>query len=326
MGTQLQRRRWVYSLLFVVSFVLLVFTCPMVQAQEFPAKPITLIIPYGPGGGFDLPSRLLASLAMDYFRQPIVVQFKPGGGGSIGSEFVANAAPDGYTMLIGSPGSQSIYPAVENKSKGPDDLAAVCRINYAPIFVCAHPSVPFHTFKEMLAWAKANPGKMTYGNTGPWSAADLPWRQTKLITGMVTRDVPHDGGGPALMAVLGGHVMVAGINATQAIPQLRAGKIRPLAVWDHQRHPAFPNVPTAKEEGVDVVFLMWKGIFVPKATPRPIIDKLAANLKKIVEDKFFVGTLKKIDEDIHYLGPDEFTKLWRSEYENYKELGRMLKK
>ena len=136
----------------------------------------------------------------DYLGQPIIVQIKSGGGGAIGSEAVAKAQPDGYTLLAGGPGWNTTLPAVEGRSKGPDDLVAVCRINYSPNDHHRPADAPFKTFKEMIAWAKANPGKLLYGHTGPWGAADMPWKMIMKTTGITSKVVPYDGGGPALIA------------------------------------------------------------------------------------------------------------------------------
>jgi tripartite-type tricarboxylate transporter receptor subunit TctC len=296
------------------------------EAQDFPTKPVTLIAPYGPGGTFDLTGRALVSVAVDYLGQPLIFQLKPGGGGVIGSDMVAAAAPDGYTILFAGPGPNSTIPAIEGRSKGPDDLAAVCRINYSPPIIMVRTDSPFKTFKDVVDWAKANPGKLTFGHTGVWGAADLPWKQLRLLTGIVTRDVPHTGGGPVLLALLGGQVQVASPMGTQAKPHVKAGKLRPLAIMDLQRDPELPDVPTLKELGYNVTYFLWKGIAAPKATPRPIIDKLALAFKKMTEDSSFVAMVKQFGDDIQYLGPDELAKVWKEEYEAHKKLGQMMKK
>jgi tripartite-type tricarboxylate transporter receptor subunit TctC len=145
-------------------------------------------------------------------------------------------------------------------------------------------------------------------------------------TGITTKVVPHDGGGPALIAQLGGHIDMSGQFAIAILPHIKSGKVRALAILDNKRNPDLPNVPTGIEEGVNVISVMWRGILVPKGTPRPIIEKLAVAFKKMTEDKSVVGMIKKFGDDIHYLGPDEFTKVWREEYEAHKELGKQFKK
>lgn len=314
------------GLVGVVLMMLLVFCFTIVQAQDYPTKAVILVIPVGAGGSHDLTARAVTSVAPDYLGQPIIVQLKPGGGGAIGSELVAKAVPDGYTLLFGGPGWSTTFPAIEGRSKGPDDLVAVCRINYSPTVIVARADAPFKTFKEMIEWAKANPGKLIFGNTGPWGQADLSWKLIMKQTGITTKIVPYDGGGPALIALLGGHIEVTGGLTAANLPHIKAGKTRALAVLDTKREADLRDVPTAKEEGVNVVNLMWRGVLAPKGVSRPIIDKLALAFKKMTEDNSVKSMIQRFGDDIHYLGPDEFSKVWREEYEAHKELGKIFKK
>jgi tripartite-type tricarboxylate transporter receptor subunit TctC len=215
---------------------------------------------------------------------------------------------------------------VEARSKGPDDLAAVCRINYSAAIVVTRPDLPYRSFKGMLEWAKANPGKLVFGHSGTWGHSDLAWKLLMKETGITTKSVPHDGGGPALMAILGGHIDVNSSNIAVVLPYVRAGKLIPLAVLDDKRDSNLPDVPTAKEEGVDLVCPLWRGIMAPKGTPRPIIEKLAIAFKKMTQDKTVVTMIKQMGDGIYYLGPDEFTKAWREEYEAQRELRKIFKK
>jgi tripartite-type tricarboxylate transporter receptor subunit TctC len=314
------------GLVAVILLMLLFFGSPIVQAQDYPTKPVTLVIPVGAGGSHDLTARAVTSVAADYLGQPIIIQLKPGGGGAIGSELVVKAPPDGYTLLFGGPGWSTTLPAIEGRSKGPDDLVAVCRINYSPTIIVARADAPYKNFKEMVEWAKANPGKLIFASTGPWGQADLSWKQIVYHTGITTKTVPYDGGGPAVLALLGGHADVNGGLSATLLPQIKGGKIRPLVILDNKRDKDLPDTPTAKEEGVNVVNLMWRGVLAPKGTPRPIIEKLAAAFKKMTEDKTVLAMIKQFGDEIHYLGPDEFTKVWREEYEAHKELGKQFKK
>jgi tripartite-type tricarboxylate transporter receptor subunit TctC len=311
---------------FLFLLIISVFVSSTIQAKEFPVKPVNLIIPVGPGGSHDLTARAVTSVAVDYLGQPVIVQLKPGGGGAIGSEIVAKAPPDGYTLLFGGSGWSSALPAIEGRSKGPDDLVAVCRINYSPTIIVARSDLPYKNFREMLEWAKANPDKLIFGNTGPWGQADLPWKLIVKQTGIKARNVPYDGGGPSILAVLGGHADLTGGLPTSLLPHIKSGKFRALVVLDDRRAAELPDVPTAKEEGVNVVNLMWRAVLAPKGTPRPIIDRLALAFKKMTEDKSVIPMIKQMGDDIYYLGPDEFTKVWREEFESYKELGRIFKK
>jgi len=158
--------------------------------RRLSGETILLVNPGGAGGSSDLTMRAVTSVAADYLGQPVIVQIKAGGGGAIGTEFVVRAAPDGYTLLSGAPNWNSILPAVEGISKGPDELAAVCRINYSAGFIVARSDAPFKTFKEMIEWAKANPGKLVFGNSGPWGIADIDWKFIMHKTGIKSRVVP----------------------------------------------------------------------------------------------------------------------------------------
>lgn len=323
MARRLRRKR----LICIIFISLSVICFQIVQAQEYPTKPVTFVMPSGPGGSHDLTARAVTSVAANYLGQPIVILNKPGAGGAVASELVANAAPDGYTLLFGGPGHSSTLPAVEGRSRGPDDLLAVCRINYSPTTITARSDLPYRTFKEMLEWAKANPGKLIFGTTGTWGNADVAWRQIAKQTGVTARVVPYDGGSPLTIAILGNQIDVMGIVMAPIIPHIKSGKLRVLAVLDQKRVADLPDAPTAKEQGVDVVNILWRGVLAPKGTPRPIVDKLALAFKKMTEDKSVISTIKQqLGDEIYYQGPDEFAKFWRADYEAYRELAKLYKK
>ena len=295
-------------------------------AEEFPNKPVSLVIPVGAGGSHDLTARALASVAPQYLGQPLIIQLKPGGGGAIGSDFVAKSKPDGYTLLFGGPGWSTTLPAIEGRSHGPDTLAAVCKINHGALVWTVNPAKPWQNVKELVEWAKANPGKLVHATTGPWGIADLPMKMLMKEYGFTAHLVPYDGGGPALLAILGGHAD-SNINPLpQMLPHIRSGKLRAIAVLQAKRENDLPEVPTAKEQGFDVEYTIWRAVLTPKATPRPIIDKLAAAFKQMTEDTSFQAMIKQMGDDVNYLGPDEFEKIWHAEYESQKELGKFYKK
>jgi len=310
----------------VVLLMLLAISFAVVQAQEFPTKPVTLIIPFGPGGASDLTARAFFGAAHEYLGQPVIIQLKPGGGGAIASDIVAKAPPDGYTLLMGGPGPNTTLPAIEGRSRGPDDLAAICRINYNAMLTLVPANAPYKTMQEFIQYAKANPNKLRFGHAGIWGGPDLLWKSIQIKAGITAKIIPYDGGAEALIALLGGHIDVACLFPTQSTPHIKSGKIRALAVSDLKRDPDFPDVPTLQEAGVDVVSIVWKGVLAPKATPRPVIDKLALAFKKMSEDKSSVAMIRQLGDNFHYMGPDELTKFWREEYEAHKELGKVFKK
>ena len=176
-----------------------------------------------------------------------------------------------------------------------------------------------------MDWAKAHPDELIYGYLSRWSAGHFPWVQLKHISGIKTRDIPHSGGSEHLAALFSGAIPVGGTMTAQTLGHIRAGKLIPLVYFDDKRHPDLPNVPTAIEEGYNVVYRLWRGVLAPKKTPRPIIDKLAAGFEKICKDKTFKRMLSKFGDKPQYLGPNEFEKLWREEVKLAKELAKVLK-
>ncbi|MFH1487933.1 MAG: tripartite tricarboxylate transporter substrate binding protein, partial [Pseudomonadota bacterium] len=272
----------------------------------------------------------VTSVAADYLGQPIVVQLKPGGGGAIGSDYVAKAKPDGYTLLVGCSTWNTGLHAIEGRSKGPEDFEVVCRVNYSPTIIATNPDVPFKTFKDMIAWAKANPGQLTVGTPGPWSPPDVVWKSLMKEVGIQVKIIPFQGGGQMTTALLGGHTMVGHSIPSMAMNFVKTGKLSFLLILDEKRLPELPDVPTSLEAGLNPTInslgSAWRGILAPKGTPQPIVEKLATAFKGMTESKSVHSMFKKLGEEIHYLGPDAFPKVWAAEYAAYQEIGKMYKK
>jgi len=290
------------------------------RAQEFPSKPIELVIPFGAGGSHDLTARAIVSVAQPYLGQPLVVVLKPGGGGAVGSQYVSRAKPDGHTLLLGGTGPNTIFALVQKAPTGPDQFTPVARINYSPTIFAVRADAPWKSLREVIAFARQNPGKLSFANTGPWGAADFPMRLIARAGGIEYNNIPFDGGGPSMLAVLGGHADGTFSFAAQLMPQLGAGKLRALAVTDSSRLAALPAVPTVREEGVDVTFTMWRAVLAPKGTPQAIVDKLEAAFKRITEDKSFQALVKQLGDDVQFLGGKEFETAWRQESEEFAKV------
>ncbi|MBI4593641.1 MAG: tripartite tricarboxylate transporter substrate binding protein, partial [Candidatus Rokubacteria bacterium] len=293
---------------------------PPAAAQEFPTKPIDLVIPFGPGGSHDLTARAVASVAHQYLGQPLLVVLKPGGGGAVGSQHVIRAKPDGYTLLFGGSGPNTTFALVQKAPIGPDQFVPVARINYSASFLAVRADSPFKTLKDFVAYAKKNPGKLNFANTGPWGAADLPMRIFAKAAGLEYNNIPHDGGGPALLAVLGGHADATFGFTAQLTPQVMAGKMRLLGFTDVKRHPDFKSVPTMREEGYDAVFTMWRSVVAPKGTPPAIVDKLETAFRKLSEDKSFKALIKSLGDEVHFQNGPDFAKTWREEWEQHSKI------
>jgi tripartite-type tricarboxylate transporter receptor subunit TctC len=290
------------------------------EAQDFPTKPIELIIPFGPGGSHDLTARAVASVAHQYLGQPLLVVLKPGGGGAVGSQHVSRAKPDGYTLLFGGSGPNTTFALVQKAPTGPDQFVPVARINYSAPFLAVRADSSWKSLRELVDYTKKNPGKLNFANTGPWGAADLPMRMLARTGGFEYNNIPHDGGGPSLLAVLGGHADATFGFTAQLTPQVAAGKMRLLGITDVKRHPDFPNVPTMKEEGQDVVFTMWRSVLAPKGTPPAIVDKLETAFKKLSEDRSFKALIKSLGDEVHFQGGKDFEKTWRDEWEQHARM------
>ena len=300
--------------LFALAVVLAALATAPAAAQEFPTKPIELVLPFGPGGSHDLTARAVASVAHQYLGQPLLVVLKPGGGGAVGSQQVIRAKPDGYTLLFGGTGPNTIFALVQKAPIGLEHFTPVVRINHSPAVFAVRNEAPWKTLREAIDYAKKNPGKFSFANTGPWGAADYPMRLIAGAAGMDYTNIPHDGGGPALLAVLGGHADATFGFAPQLMPQMMAGKMRALAVTGPKRLANLKNVPTVKEEGFDVTFTMWRAVLAPKGTPQAIVDKLEAAFRKVSEDKSFQALIKQLGDEVDFQGGKEFEATWREEW------------
>ncbi len=321
-------KKFIKAVVFLPMLVLLfIFVCPGVWAQAYPTKPINLIIPLGPGGGHDLTARAITPMAQKYLGQPIIIQHKPGGGGAIGSMQVAKAAPDGYTLLFGGIGPSCALPAIEKgRSAGPDDIAGVCLVAGYSSIVVSKPGAPFKDLKGMVAYAKANPGKLLVATSGPWGSTDVAHKKIIRATGITVKLVPYDGGGPALIAVIGGHADVTNVTPFSGAPHIKAGKLVPIGVMSGDRHPEYPDVPTTRELGINAYHFPWISVNAPKGTPPAIIKKLSAAFKNMINDPQTIEICKKAGVETLYKDTEEFNKMWRAEFEEFKELAKYFKK
>ena len=253
-------------------------------AQQFPSKPIRIVVPYTPGGGADTTVRLIAPKLQDALGQTVVVDNKPGAGGTIGDDAVAKAAPDGHTLLLGA-FAHAVNPSLMPKMpfRTPDDFAAVSLLVTVPELLVVTPSFPAKTVAELVAMAKAEPGKLSYASSGNGSAQHLAAELFKMRTGTDIQHVPYKGGSLAVADVAAGHVPFYFGNMSSALPQARTGKVRALAVTSPQRSPAAPEVPTMAESGVTGCEISeWNALLAPAATPPAVIARLHAEIAKVM--------------------------------------------
>jgi tripartite-type tricarboxylate transporter receptor subunit TctC len=254
-------------------------------AQDYPERPITLVVPYAAGGGNDVMARLVAEKMSKTLGQQIVIENRGGAGGSIATRMVAKAAPDGYTLGLGGTGTLAVSPTLyTNVGYDPrKDFAPVGLIATSALVVLVHPSLPVKNLKELIALAKQQPGQLNFASAGVGSGMHLGTELFELMAEVKLTHIPYKGTGPALTDLLGGHVKLYFSSLPPAIPLVQSGKVRALAVTGPKRSTIFPDLPTVAESGLPgYEAVLHYGIVAPAGTPRPIIDKLNAALRQAV--------------------------------------------
>ena len=256
------------------------------MAQTYPAKPVTWIVPFPPGGGTDISARTVATKLTDKWKQSVVIENRSGAAGILGADAVAKARPDGYTLLIVNVGITSINPALYAKLPYNPDTAftPVSLICELPFVLMASPSFPPNSVKELVAYAKANPEKVTFASSGQGGSPHLTAEIFQLATGTKMTHVPYKGGGQAMPDLMAGHVDLLFASVLESSGHIKSGKLKGLAVTHAKRSPALPDVPTLAEAGVkDAESGSWIALLAPGATPAAIVARVGADLKEAVE-------------------------------------------
>jgi tripartite-type tricarboxylate transporter receptor subunit TctC len=258
--------------------LLLLVPALAIAQGSYPNRAIRIIVPFAPGGASDFVARIMQPRLGELLGQPIVVENKPGASGNIGVDAAAKSAPDGYSVFLGNVGSIAINPSVfPNLPVNPlRDLIAVTQVVDVPSMLIAHPSTSFNNVKELIAYAKANPGKLNYASPGSGSLDRLEMETLRKLAGLDMVHVPYKGGaGPAVAGLMGGETQVMFATAASAMPAVRGGKAKPLGVTGMKRIEQVPNAETMVEQGYpDLTASSWQGFFVPVGTPKEVIDKL----------------------------------------------------
>jgi tripartite-type tricarboxylate transporter receptor subunit TctC len=280
-------------------------------AQPYPSKPVTMIVPFPPGGVADIVGRPLAAQMEKALKQPVVVTNRTGAGGAVGMAAVAKSPPDGYTILMAL-SSISIFP-VSDRIMGRTpayemkDFSPIALITADPTVLVVGADSPWKTLKEFVDSAKAYPGQINYSSSGVYGTLHVAMEIFANAAGIKLFHVPYQGGGPAVTALLGGQVHALASGPAAAIGQIKAGKMRALAGWGDKRLPLMPELPTFKELGYkDVEFYIWSGVFVPAATPAPVQARLREAVRAAVADPQFKGAMEKVATPIQYLDAPQF--------------------
>jgi tripartite-type tricarboxylate transporter receptor subunit TctC len=256
-------------------------------AQDYPTRPVTIIVPQPPGGGTDIIARIIASALTKQLGQPFVVENKTGAGTVVGTAAAANATPDGYTLLTGLSANMAVNPSLfAHLSYDPiRDFTPVGMLAEFPFVIVVSNSLPVHSIKELIALAKAKPGEINFASGGNGTGQHLSTELFELEAGIRMTHVPYRGAAPAYTDVMSGQTPVFFDNLASALGQIKGGSVRALAVTGKERSPLLPDVPTVAESGVpDYVYYVWFGLWAPKNTPKPIVDKLYAQVRTALAD------------------------------------------
>jgi tripartite-type tricarboxylate transporter receptor subunit TctC len=288
--------------------------------QAYPAKPIHFSVPYPPGGPLDTVARLLGQKVAESVKQPVIVENKPGAGGNIGADLVAKSAPDGYTILMGAVATHAINPTLyANIPYDPvKDFEPITQVASTPNVLVVNPSLPVSNVKEFIAYAKAHPGALNFGSGSTGSAGHLAGELFKAMAGVQMVHVPYKGAGPAMQDLIGGQIQLMFDNLASSLGQMRAGKVKALAVTTAKRSSLAPELPTIAESGLPGFDIStWFGVFAPGGTPRDVVQRLHAEFVKALADPGVRDTMMKLGAEPVGNTPAEFAAYIQSEARKY---------
>lgn len=304
-------RLFAATLLLAVSFAS--------HAQEtYPSRSITVVVPNPPGGMNQITAQPLAVVMEKLAKQPVVVVNKPGGTAAVGTAFVANQKPDGYHILVTTP---NIFLVVEkNKLYGEeapyklDQIAPVALTSADPLVLVVQPGSPAKTLKDFVALVKSRQGEMSFASSGPWGVTHVPMEMFLNAAGLKMRHVPTTGGGPAVTALLGGHVDTTNQGLAAVAPHVKAGKFRALATFGAKRSKLLPDVPTLKELGYDAEAYLWVGLFTTAGAPEPTMRALRELVRKAIADPVYQNAMAKASIEVDYRDTPEFKQFFDADY------------
>ncbi|HEV8258343.1 MAG TPA: tripartite tricarboxylate transporter substrate binding protein [Casimicrobiaceae bacterium] len=317
-------RKRLSAAVILAATVLVALYTSVARAQDYPSRPVRVVVPFSPGGAVDGPMRVIAQELSKRFGAQVIVDNRPGAGATIGTEVVAKAAPDGYTLLLASQTnaiSATLYPKL---SYDPiEDFVPISLIGREPGVLVVHPSLPVKTFQEFVAYVKERPGQVDYASSGNGSGQHLFVALLASMSGMKMNHVPYRGSGQATADLLGGQVQVSIPGTAGMVGHIKAGKLRALAVTGAKRSPQLPDVPTVMESGAPgYEAYVWMGLLAPKGTPAPIIDKLLRELMQVLATSEVKTYMASAGIEIVGSTPAEFGTFFRSEKELWAKVIR----
>jgi tripartite-type tricarboxylate transporter receptor subunit TctC len=296
----------------VARFLLAGWACLALSAfaADWPERPVTMVVPFPPGGVADTVGRPVADALTRELKQTVVVENRAGAGGALGIGQAARAAPDGYTVLL-SLSSISILPEADRVlERTPafrlDDFKPIARITADPTVLAVRADAPWKTYADFIADAKAHPGKINYGSSGNYGTMHVPMEMLSQVEGIKLTHVPYTGAGPAIVGLLGGQVEALSTGPASIVQHVKGGKVRVLAHWGNARLVTLPDVQSLKELGTNVDYAQWSGIFVPAATPEPVVERLRAAARAAASDPKVKQILLTAGSPVQYLDAPEF--------------------
>jgi tripartite-type tricarboxylate transporter receptor subunit TctC len=298
-----------------LQLAIALFALPAVAQDAYPSRPISIVAPFPPGGVADLTARPVAAAMEKALKNPVGVVNKTGAAGAVGMQFVAASRSDGYTLLLAL-SSISIIPEADKLfDRKPaftvDQFEPLALISADPTILVVRAESPWKTAKEFIEDARRRPNQITYSSSGIYGTLHMAMELLSHAAGITLRHVPHSGAGPALTAILGGHVDALASGPAVVLPHIKAGKLRALAGWGEHRVAALPDVPTFRELGYpDAEFYIWAGLFAPKGTPEPILGRLRETLRVAVADPDFKAAMDKLETPIAFKQGEEFRRFF----------------
>jgi tripartite-type tricarboxylate transporter receptor subunit TctC len=289
---------------------------PAARAQAYPTKPITIIVPFPPGGTTDILARILAQYMSTELGQSVVIDNRGGAGGNIGAQAAARAPADGYTLLMGTVGTHAINASLYKKLPYDHikDFVPLSRVAMVPNLLVANPSQPYKTVKELIAYAKANPGKVNYGSSGNGTSIHLSGELFKSLAKVDMTHIPYKGSAPAVSDLIGGQIAIMFDNMPSALPHVKAGKLRAIALTSAKRSPELPDVPTVAEAGLPgYEATSWFGMFAPAGTPPAIVAKLNDIIVKALNDPDIRKRIVEQGGEPHPETPEQFAAFIKAE-------------
>jgi tripartite-type tricarboxylate transporter receptor subunit TctC len=311
------------ALIVAAVFASMVLPVSLMAQDQYPAKPITAVVPMAAGGSSDLLARAVEKFWTKYSQQPLVVVNKPGGGGVVGTEGVVRSKPDGYTLYLGyGSGHDVVMPSLQKMPYDPvKDLIPVARVSIHSVVIVTGANSPYNSVKDIVAWAKKEGKPVTTAVSVKAGAVDIALTAFGKATGVNIVTIPFSGGAESTTALAGGHLMIGGGHPSEIIPHIKAGRFKALAVVLPQRDATLPNVPTLKEEGIDVhTWGSIKGLAAPAGTSKEVVSYLESTVKKICDDPEFKTTMENLFQPVMYQGSDEFAKFIAQATADYAKL------